>query len=136
MKQKTSIQILLGFICAAILFHISVIARLVPYDIAWGGRLQNDTEMYVFESISILILLFWGLVLLMKGAYVKYQFKDKMVNTILWFFLALFLLNTVGNIFAKTNFEKFFSLLTLVFAILIWTILKANKVQDGTSSDG
>jgi membrane protease YdiL (CAAX protease family) len=124
MNYKTSIKILLALLIAVILFHISVIAKVVPYDIAWGGRLQDDSEMYVFESISILIILFLGLVLLMKGDHVKFRFKNKTINIILWTFLAIFLLNTVGNIFAKTNFEKLFAIVTFLFAILIWTILK------------
>jgi hypothetical protein len=130
MKNKLSINILLGLLSAVILFHIGVIVKLIPYDIAWGGRLQSDSEMYVFETISILINLFLGLVLLMKGEYIKFRFKRKTTDIILWIFLALFVLNTVGNIFAKTNFEKSFAALTFVLAILIWTILKTKRIYD------
>jgi len=129
MKYKTSIKILLALLSAVILFHISVIVKLVPYEIAWGGRLKNDSEMYVFESISIIIILFLGLVLLMKGNHVKFRFSVKAINIILWIYLGLFLLNTIGNIFAKTNFEKTFAVLTFLFAILIWTILKNKYVH-------
>jgi len=125
MNHKTSIQILLTLLIAIIFFHVSVIVKLVPYNIAWGGRLQNDSQMYVFEALSILINLFLGMILLMKGNYLKFQFKNKTINIILWIFLALFLLNTVGNIFAKTNFEKSFAILTFILAILIWKILNA-----------
>jgi len=128
MKYKTSIKILLILLAAVIMFHMSVIAKIVPYDIAWGGRLQNDSQMYVFESISILIVLFLGLVLLMKGEYVKIRFRNKTVNIILWGFLALFLLNTIGNIFARTDFEKSFAVLTFLFSILIWMILRAKPL--------
>jgi hypothetical protein len=48
----------------------------------------------------------------------------KIVNITLWIFLFLFSLNTIGNIFAETNFEKFFTLVTLAFAVLIWIALK------------
>lgn len=48
--------------------------------------------------------------------------KKNEVDRILCIFLALFTLNTVGNIFAKTNFEKTLAGLTLIFAILIWKI--------------
>jgi hypothetical protein len=62
MKYKTSINILIGLLIAVILFHIAVIVKVIPYGIAWGGRLQNDAEMYVFEAISILVnLFFWVL---------------------------------------------------------------------------
>ena len=74
MKFKTSIHILLGLLVMVILFHIAVIVKAIPYNIAWGGRLQNDQEMYVFEVISILINLLLGLVLLMKANYIKFRF--------------------------------------------------------------
>ena len=127
MKFKTSINILLGLLAAVILFHIAVIAKAIPYNIAWGGRLENDQEMYVFEAISILINLFLGLVLLMKASYIKFRFKKKAIDVILWIFLALFVLNTVGNLFAKTNFEQSFAVLTFVFAVLILMILKPRQ---------
>ncbi len=47
-KHKVSINILLVLLSALTLFHISIITKVVPADIAWGGRLQNDSEMYVF----------------------------------------------------------------------------------------
>ncbi len=128
MNLKTSINILLSLLIAVIIFHLCVITKVVPYDIAWGGRLQNDSEMYTFESISILIILFLGLILLMKGHYVKFRFQNKTINLILWIFLALFLINTVGNIFAQSNFEKLFAGLTFLFAILIWIILKTKPI--------
>ncbi len=130
MMFQKSINILLVVLVAVILFHVSIIAKIVPYDIAWGGRLQNDTEMYVFEAISILINLFLILVLLMKGNFISFQFKMKTINIILWIFLSLFILNTVANLFAHTNFEKLFAGLTFAFAYLIWTILKAKRVNN------
>ena len=130
MKYTLSINILLGLLIAVILFHVCVIAKIIPYDIAWGGRLQNDSEMYIFETISILVNLFLGLVLLMKGNYIKFRFKRKIIDIILWIFLVLFALNTVGNVFAKTNFEKSFAVLTFIFAILIWRILKTKRFYD------
>ena len=120
----------MGLLVAVILFHVCVIAKIIPYDIAWAGRLQNDSEMYVFETISILVNLFLGLVLLMKGNYIKFRFKRKTIDVILWIFLVLFALNTVGNVFAKTNFEKSFAVLTFIFAILIWRILKTKRFYD------
>jgi hypothetical protein len=63
----------------------------------------------------------------MKIDLVKFKFSTKTIKIILWIFFGLFVLNTVGNIFAKSNFEKFFAILTALFAMLIWNILKRNK---------
>ena len=127
MINKYPIKILLCLLAAVTLFHLGIIAKIIPYEVTWGGKLNNDAEMYVFEIISILINLFLGFVLLIKGNYLKKLIPTKAVNIILWVFLFIFGLNTIGNIFAETLFEKSFSLLTLIFTYLIWTIIKKNK---------
>ncbi len=128
--SKYSIKIFLGLLLAVILFHICIILKIIPYNIAWGGRLTNDAEMYVFETISILINLFLSFILLMKDNILKYKLSDKVINGILWTFFVIFILNTVGNIFAKTIFEKYFAILTGLSAILIWNILmKKNTIN-------
>ena len=127
---NNSIKIFLGLIAAVILFHICIIAKVIPYNIAWGGRLTNDTEMYVFETISIFINVFLSWILLMEGNFIKFKFSSKTIHIILWVFFGLFVLNTIGNIFAKTNFEKFFAVLTGLSAILIWNIKQQEKTKN------
>ena len=48
-----------------------------------GGRLQSDSEMYLFETISIVINLIFGFVLLMKGGHVKPYLNQRLINIIL-----------------------------------------------------
>ena len=128
--SKYSIKLFLGLLLAVILFHICIILKIIPYDIAWGGRLTNDAEMYVFETTSILINIFLFIILLMKGNIIEYKFSDKVVNMILWTFFAIFILNTIGNIFAKTTFEQLFSILTGLSAVLIWNIVKKKNTTN------
>lgn len=130
MKPSLAIKILLGTVIAVSIFHLCILLKFIPYEITWGGRLTNDTEMYVFETFSIGLNLILGLALLIKGNYIKQFQPIKVVNVILWIFLVLFALNTVGNLFAKTNFEKGFTIVTLGFSLLLWVILRSKK---GTS---
>lgn len=124
LKTENSIKIVLGILLMVTVFHLCLIVKLIPYDIAWGGRLKSDNEMYVFEAISIFINLFLIVLLLIKGSYLKFRVNGKVINSILWIFFFIFILNTIGNILAKTNFEKFFSVLTLILALFILNILK------------
>jgi hypothetical protein len=124
MNPSLAIKIMLWLLVGIVLFHLCIVLKIIPYEITWGGRLKNDSEMYVFESISIAINLLLFLVLLIKGKYLAEIVPMKIVNITLWIFLFLFSLNTVGNIFAETNFEKSFTLVTLAFAVLIWITLK------------
>ena len=125
-----AIKILLGLLSIVILLHIFILIKIIPYAIAWGGQLQNDEQMYMFETTSIFINLFLIFILLMKGRYIRLQFKEKTINILLWIFFMLFLLNTVGNLFAQTNFEKLFSILTLTLVILIWVILRSGNSKE------
>ena len=129
-KFNQSIKKLLVLIIAVILFHICIILKIIPYDITWGGRLQNDNEMYVFESVSILLNLLLGAILLMKGDLIKYKFSSRVLNAILWVFFAIFLLNTFVNLFSKTYFEKSCSILTGISAYLLWKIVNQQNVTN------
>ncbi|RPA66910.1 hypothetical protein EF405_18915 [Cyclobacteriaceae bacterium YHN15] len=122
MPQSLSIKILIGITVAVLVFHFLIVLKIIPYDIAWGGRLQSDQEMYAFESFSIVVSLFFIYVLAQKGNFVKAVFSDKTLSVILWIFFGLFVLNTIGNILAKTTFEKWFALVTLINAMLLWRI--------------
>lgn len=93
--MSNSLKVFLVLLLAVILFHFSILLKIIPYDIAWGGRLESDTAMYFFESISILVNLFLGTVLLMKGDLISWKFSDKVIRGILWFFFVLFVLNTI-----------------------------------------
>lgn len=124
MKATIAIRILLSFLLLVILFHLAIVVKLIPYTIAWGGRMQHESQMYLLESISIFINLILVVVLLMKGRYLKLRFNEKIIDSILWVFLVLFALNTIGNLLAKTTFEKCFAILTFLFAMLIGIILK------------
>lgn len=124
MNQKNATYITLSILGLIILFHLGVVLKLIPYDIAWGGNLKTDSEMYVFEAISIFINVSIIGLLLMKGRMIKAVIPLKVINIILWIFFALFVLNTIGNLFAETDFEKYFSIITLAMAILLWIILR------------
>ena len=127
MDKRIAIKIMLWLVVAITIFHMAILFKVIPYEITWGGRLKSDAEMYVFESISLAINFFLGFVLLIKGEYVKPVLPLKIVNIVLWAFLVLFILNTIGNIVAKTNFEKYFAIITLSFSILIWITLNESK---------
>jgi hypothetical protein len=121
-NKRIYLTILIGICFLALGFHLLIFLKIIPYEITWGGKLKNDNEMYVFEIISIAINSFFAFVLLQKGNFVNPVFSEKVISIILWIFFVLFLLNTIGNLFATTVFEKSFTIVTLVNAILIWRI--------------
>ena len=109
MNANSATKILLALIASIIVFHLCILFKAIPYSISWGGRLENDAQMYVFEMLSIAMNAILAMALLIKGRFIREVMPLKVVNFILWFFLLLFIVNRIGNVFAKTPFEKFFA---------------------------
>ena len=128
MNSKSIIKILVALYSMVIVFHICIVLKIIPYSITWGGRLRNDGEMYVFETLSMVINLFLSWVLLMKGDFVRFKFSPKAIRIILWIFVFVFTLNTIGNILAKTDIEKMFTVLTFISAIAIGFVLRKKEI--------
>lgn len=127
MKRIFYIQLMLFLLSLLIIFHVCIIVKLIPYDKVWGGRLTNDNEMYVFETISIITTLLLITILLISGGYINFSLNKKIVNSMLWVMFFIFILNTIGNILANTTFENLFSILTLLFALIMWKILRGTE---------
>lgn len=126
--KRQALNWMIVLLSLVIVFHITVVTQLIPYSIVWAGRLKTTQEMYQFEAVSLSINLFIIGVLLLKGRYINHSINDKIINTLLWLFLIIFVLNTIGNLTAETMFEKiFFTPLTLLSAILLWIILRKEK---------
>lgn len=119
---------MITLLSAVVIIHILVLIQILPYQIVWAGRLNSIAEMQRFETISIIINCFIILIIAIKGNYLNFKFSTKIINSLLWFFVILFSLNTIGNIMAKSHFEKLvFTPLTFILAILCFRIIKKDK---------
>ena len=118
---KRAANIILVILLCVLVFHILVLAGLIPFTIVWGGRLETVSQMYVFEAVSLIINLAIMSVVGMKVGYINPYLNGKIINAILWFLVALFLLNTVGNIVSLSALEAVvFTPLTLISALLFY----------------
>ncbi|MBI3220535.1 MAG: hypothetical protein HYZ44_13560 [Bacteroidetes bacterium] len=120
--KKTYGKILIGISLLVLVFHLLIVVKVIPYQITWGGKLKTDSDMYAFEAASILINLFFVYLVLHQIGYVRPRLGQRAVTILLWIFFGLFVLNTIGNIFAVTQLERWFTILTLANAFLIWKI--------------
>jgi hypothetical protein len=122
---QQAIKIMLVLLSAVMVFHILVITQVIPYTIVWAGKLKSTKDMYQFEGSSIFINLMLILILLVRGQYIQLPVSQQFISIVLWLFVFLFALNTIGNLFAKTNFEKFvFTPLTFISSLLLFRIVK------------
>ncbi|MGV3656675.1 MAG: hypothetical protein ACO1NX_01930 [Chitinophagaceae bacterium] len=102
-----------------IVFHVLVLANVIPYQIVWGGRIGNRSELILFEVASITINLLMLSVILLKVKIIKWRVPPKLVTVALWVMFAIFVLNTLGNLLSINSFEKWvFTPMTLLLALL------------------
>ena len=120
---KMTANIIIAILLCVLVFHTLVLIGIIPFDIVWGGRLENMSQMYVFETASLIINFIIMFVVGMKVGYIKAYLNRKIINTILWFLVVVFLLNTVGNVISLSTLEAIvFTPLTLVSTLLFYRI--------------
>lgn len=110
---------------AVLVFHFLVLFQVVDFHHVWAGRLQTIEQMLVFESFSIAInaILIW--VVLQRLTMLSPIIPNQVLGLILWLFAGLFSLNTFGNFFAQSIWEKVFgSLFTALSAFLCFQLAK------------
>lgn len=129
-SKKNALKITLGMLIIIVLFHVAILMHYIPYTIVWAGKLKTVDEVLFFEITSIILNLFLLAILVLKGDYFKHKVSDKILNVILWLFVALFTINTIGNLLAQTMVEKIvFAPLTFILAILVWDNPKKRKIK-------
>lgn len=127
-KSQLPSRIMIAFCVVVMGYHLLVITGVIPYGVAWGGKLETDSQMIVFESISILIVSVLLLTLLMWDGVVPRVVPHKVLRFMLWGFVVLFLLNTIGNLFAESIYERAIATpLTLISAILLYAVVRRQE---------
>lgn len=116
---KFAAHSIITILSLVVLFHLLVVMNVIPYNLVWGGRLENKTEMLQFELVSIGVNLLMLLVVLVKAGILRVALPPKLLTLALWLMFALFVLNTAGNLLSVNQWEKIlFTPLTLVLALL------------------
>jgi len=125
MKNRLIKIVLLLFFTLIIVFHLLVIFGIIPFENVWGGRLKNQKEMILFEAVSIILNAFFIVIVLVKSRYLNLNISHKIITFLLWIMTFLFFLNTIGNLFAVNNLEKYIATpITLLLCILCFILAR------------
>ena len=109
MKFMVNIKIagigLLLLLSATLTLHILIIAGIVPFQIFWGGQMENDAaNMLMMEIVAVAVLaLFIGITIL--NTYYPFKYR-KLAKVGIWIVFAYLLLNTAGNLVSEAFIEK------------------------------
>jgi len=110
---------LLTILSLVVVFHVLVLTGVIPFQMVWGGRLTNTSEMVVFEAISIFLNVLMLFAVALHAGLLKLIVNRRITTVVLWLMVVLFFLNTVGNMFSTNQTEKIiFTPLTFMLGLL------------------
>lgn len=121
--------LILVLLSAILVYHALILTQVVPYEKVWGGQLTSLKQMYRFETISVAI----NLLILVVAAirFVNDSNNNKCLSILCCIFSGLYALNTLGNLFAQTNFERIvFTPVTLLLSICFARLASGRQQQE------
>ncbi len=115
---------LIGIFTLSLLFHLLVISGVVDYHMVWGGQLKSRSDMIRFESISLIVNVFFLMVILMRLKLLRTLIPPKIIQILLYVMAIIFALNTLGNLMSENKYEKliFTPITSITFLLLIYLL--------------
>jgi hypothetical protein len=115
-------------------FVIGILALLdiVPLKYVWGGRLTDKSQLIPMEVITLVVNAFIIWVVGMRAGYFQPKFTQSVLRIVMLVLAVIMALNTLGNLVAKTNTEKYFAILTFI-STLCFIYLYRVKPQNQSS---
>lgn len=130
-SMRTTSRFLLIAFSAILVFHLLIVTGVVPYEYVWSGRLQNQQQMLRFETVSILITLWSLLIVLLRSGLTRIPVPDLLITVNLWALSGLFILNTLGNLMARTSHETLvFTPVTAIIALALIRLAIYHPMED------
>ena len=84
--------------------------------------------MILLETIATAVNLLMLIIVLMKAGVIKSKLSPLVIRVALWIMFFVFALNTVGNMFAKTEVERWvFTPLTFILALTSFRLASSSK---------
>ncbi len=117
---KVASALLLAALAALLVFHVLVVAGLLPADIVWGGIVINDrANFYWLEALAVVVTLGFATLVLMKTGVVPTD-RARVIPTVgLWLVFGFLVLNAVGNLASGVSLENwFFAPVAIVLALV------------------
>ncbi|HEV7347923.1 hypothetical protein [Telluribacter sp.] len=121
--ERFAINGVLALLTLILAFHVLVVLGVVPSGIVWGGRIQNSSQLYTMEAVSIAINLLLLAMVAIKGGLLRVNLPPLFFKIFFWTMFALFLLNTVGNLLAVATLETIlFTPITLLLSVFCFRL--------------
>jgi hypothetical protein len=121
--MKITGNLLLAILSLLALFHVMVILGLFPYDQTWGGTIEDESQVIIYEGFAVVSTLLFMLIVGVKLNYIKTKKLKKAADIGIWVMAIFFTLSLIGNLTAKGEMERaLFIPISLVLVVLTFRL--------------
>lgn len=124
--------VLLG-LSALALFHVAMMAGLLPSDMVWGGRAAAEPgALLQLELVGLVITVLFGLIIAARVGLVRLPVPAKAIAVCTWVVFVYFLFNVLANLASTSTLEK--AIFTPVSAVLALLTLRVALARAGSET--
>ncbi|MER3317019.1 MAG: hypothetical protein RIB79_01885 [Allomuricauda sp.] len=127
-------NLLLILLSLLTVFHILVIQGVFPYQQTWGGAIEDENKVFVYEGFAIVSTLLFILIVSVKLEYLKLKSFKRAANIGVWAMVGFFTMSLIGNLMAKTKMERIvFIPISIILVVLSFRLAIGKKKLDKTT---
>ncbi len=103
-------------------FHLVIIVGAgilseIPIHLVWGGKLKTRSRLVAFEAVALVVTTGFLVLTLIHSGMLSLPLVAPLSGYAMWGLSGFFALNTLGNLLARTTFEKSLSVATAVLSV-------------------
>lgn len=134
-SKHTIAYCLIAILTLVVIFHLLVVAGIIPYTIVWGSRISSPDDVIIFELVSITINLIMITILCLYTGLLKFNVHPLVLRIAIGIMAGIFAVNTVGNLYSESQVEKaIFTPITFVLSgICLYLIFGSTKKEVPTN---
>lgn len=118
-SERMALATIATILSLMIVFHVLVLAGVIPFAMVWGGRITDRAQMLRLETISVMVNLLLLAVVGVRAGLLGRRLPQGIITIVLWIMSGLFFLNTIGNLLSLNGLERLlFTPLTLLLSLL------------------
>ncbi len=121
-------KVLMGLLALLIVMHVLLLARVIPYEVVWGGNIKDESQLNVFETTALIITGIFLVIVGIKLGYIEAPRLKRAADLGMWIVFAYFAMNIIGNLTSEVSWERLiFIPLSAVVALLSLRVAAQNE---------
>jgi hypothetical protein len=119
LSPLNSLTVLIVLFALVLVFHLCVLAGLVPQQYVWGGRITSREDLIQKEAVSLLLNAAMLLLCFRQRMLLRAGRSSILLRIVFGLMAVLFAINTLGNLMAEQSLETIiFTPITVLLAAL------------------